>query len=343
MKTRSLTDSPITKPADAPAPAPPPAPDILQQVRFAGQPKVDPGPQPRGAPPVAGSKQLLDLMLEADKSAVLGKLDDAGRAAEKDRDVARRVGSILMTTPYAAPLALIVKSVRADPVVSAHWPDLDTDALFVLHKRFPELVPRPNLPVDFGTSYAPTMEGYLDLYISKFATAQGRRGLVAQAVGDPAIANVETYYEQRYGVRNAANGIGFDNHLLNKIDGEIGKMRRAEGLAAVLLRRVIQSAPPTWGVEEIATAKPTWHYWLKDGRIVTVIADGLPANFNDVNVVPPEFIDVTMAMSIAAGVQAMTGRSLWFEDLNDGDHAMLEKSFATFLDRLADGEPGAKA
>lgn len=78
----------------------------------------------------------------------------------------------------------------------------------------------------------------------------------------------------------------------------------------------------------------TWHYWLKDGTIRTVVADGLPAKFNDINVVPPEFIDMTMALSLAAAVDAMRDGTLGFFDLNAEDHEMLDDHFNRFLEEL---------
>jgi hypothetical protein len=78
----------------------------------------------------------------------------------------------------------------------------------------------------------------------------------------------------------------------------------------------------------------TWHYWLDDGSVRTVVADGLPANFNDVNVVPPEFIDLTMALSLAAAVQAVASDELGYFDLAATDHAMLEEAFAEHLRQL---------
>lgn len=52
----------------------------------------------------------------------------------------------------------------------------------------------------------------------------------------------------------------------------------------------------------------TFHYWLKDGRIVTALADGLPVNFQAVNSIAPELIDHTMALMLLGAAQAMTAR-----------------------------------
>lgn len=52
----------------------------------------------------------------------------------------------------------------------------------------------------------------------------------------------------------------------------------------------------------------TWHYWLKDGRIVTALADGLPVNFQGVNSIAPELIDHTMSLMLLGAAQAMGAR-----------------------------------
>lgn len=52
----------------------------------------------------------------------------------------------------------------------------------------------------------------------------------------------------------------------------------------------------------------TYHYWLKDGRIVTALADGLPVNFQGVNSIAPELIDHTMALMLLGASQAMEAR-----------------------------------
>ncbi|OGQ80589.1 MAG: hypothetical protein A2289_21930 [Deltaproteobacteria bacterium RIFOXYA12_FULL_58_15] len=78
----------------------------------------------------------------------------------------------------------------------------------------------------------------------------------------------------------------------------------------------------------------TWAYWLTDGTLRIVVADGLPANFNDVNSVPPEFIDLTMAMSLASAVQAVNGTEIVFESLNATDTNELNDMFNGMLNNL---------
>ena len=52
----------------------------------------------------------------------------------------------------------------------------------------------------------------------------------------------------------------------------------------------------------------TWHYWTQDGRIITAVADGLPANFQDVNSIAPELIDHTMALMLLGAEKAALSR-----------------------------------
>jgi S-adenosylhomocysteine hydrolase len=56
----------------------------------------------------------------------------------------------------------------------------------------------------------------------------------------------------------------------------------------------------------------TWKYWLANGKIVTVVADGLPGNFQGTNVVAPEHIDLTMGLSVVSGAQAVLGTEKGF-------------------------------
>jgi S-adenosylhomocysteine hydrolase len=53
----------------------------------------------------------------------------------------------------------------------------------------------------------------------------------------------------------------------------------------------------------------TWHYWTQDNRIVTAVADGLPANFQDVNSIAPELIDHTMALMLLGAEKAVRART----------------------------------
>jgi hypothetical protein len=62
--------------------------------------------------------------------------------------------------------------------------------------------------------------------------------------------------------------------------------------------------------------QPTYYYWLSDGSVRTVVGDGQPANFQDVNSVAPEYIDATMAMSLASAVEAVQGKDLGFISLS---------------------------
>ncbi len=70
-------------------------------------------------------------------------------------------------------------------------------------------------------------------------------------------------------------------------------------------------------------SQKTWHYWLKDGTIRTVIADGLPANFNDINSVAPENIDYTMAMQVQSAIQAVSDDELGYHRLDPAEEAWM--------------------
>jgi S-adenosylhomocysteine hydrolase len=67
----------------------------------------------------------------------------------------------------------------------------------------------------------------------------------------------------------------------------------------------------------------SYAYLLRDGRILYVIAGTLPANFNDVNSVPPELIDFTIAASVASVVQATRKKKPGYDALNATDDRMI--------------------
>jgi S-adenosylhomocysteine hydrolase len=62
----------------------------------------------------------------------------------------------------------------------------------------------------------------------------------------------------------------------------------------------------------------TWHYWLKDGKLVTALADTLPVNFQDVNSIPPELIDHTMALMLVGAARATEATEHGLVDLERG-------------------------
>lgn len=70
----------------------------------------------------------------------------------------------------------------------------------------------------------------------------------------------------------------------------------------------------------------TWHYWMNDGRIVTAVADGLPANFQDVNSIAPELIDHTMALMLLGAEKAVAarGQAAGLVDLDAGQQFELQ-------------------
>lgn len=75
----------------------------------------------------------------------------------------------------------------------------------------------------------------------------------------------------------------------------------------------------------------TFHYWLKDGRIVTALADGLPVNFQGVNSIAPELIDHTMALMLLGASQAMGARG------NQGHLVELEPTAQFWLQAQMEG------
>ena len=65
-------------------------------------------------------------------------------------------------------------------------------------------------------------------------------------------------------------------------------------------------------VATMVNGQPTFYYWFDDGSVRAVMADTLPVNFQDVNSVAPEAIDATMALSVAAGAEALESEELGF-------------------------------
>lgn len=101
-------------------------------------------------------------------------------------------------------------------------------------------------------------------------------------------------------------------HIAERATNEQGQLQR------VLAARVNQ--------------QPTYYYWLDDGTVRVVIAGGLPANFNDVNAMPPEVSDYVIAMSVAAGVEAMESGELGYFTLTKFSDFIYE-AFDAYLER----------
>lgn len=86
----------------------------------------------------------------------------------------------------------------------------------------------------------------------------------------------------------------------------------------------------------------TWHYWLKDGRIVTAMADGLPVNFQGVNSVAPELIDHTMAlMLLGAGRAATLDGEKGLVELDERAQWKLQAQMEGLYADPGPGKPGA--
>jgi S-adenosylhomocysteine hydrolase len=68
----------------------------------------------------------------------------------------------------------------------------------------------------------------------------------------------------------------------------------------------------------------TYSYWLRDGRIVTALADDLPVNFQGVNSVAPEEIDKIMALMITGGLQALRSKAQGLVDVDQAPQFDIE-------------------
>jgi S-adenosylhomocysteine hydrolase len=68
----------------------------------------------------------------------------------------------------------------------------------------------------------------------------------------------------------------------------------------------------------------TYSYWLRDGRIVTALADDLPVNFQGVNSVAPEEIDKIMALMITGGLQALSTKAHGLVDVEQAPQFDIE-------------------
>lgn len=219
------------------------------------QPKLAEVPATAGAL-AAGDKRLgkssalLDMILTADKTSFVEKKAKAeGQSATTgiaDRDVAKRVGLILQTSPYGAPTAVLVGRMKQDPVIAARFPDLKHQDLVELHTRFPTLVPSPFNPVDMGPSYGPTPEGYLDIFASMFVRDHSRHAALAEHF--PGI-NSANYLKQRFN-----NGGPFEVRFpeLHVIMNQTARLREGMSRTELFLRRAIQHAPPHWSAADIA-------------------------------------------------------------------------------------------
>ncbi|MBK7858109.1 MAG: hypothetical protein IPJ65_05695 [Archangiaceae bacterium] len=98
------------------------------------------------------------------------------------------------------------------------------------------------------------------------------------------------------------------------------------------LRRVLAST---------VNDQQTYHYWLKDGRMLTALANNLPVNFQDINSVPPSEIDHVMALMIAGAAQALATTAPGLQPLDEGVQFEIQAQDAK-LERRAprDGERG---
>lgn len=202
------------------------------------------------------STALVDMILSADKTSFVDKKTAAEGAAAAaalgDRDLAKRVGLILQTSPYGAPQSVLLSRLQADPVIAARFPKLTRADLQELHARFPAVVPPPHNPVDMGAAYSPSQEGYLDLYASMFVRANGRFEHVAQAF--PGTGGVGDYVRTRFSP-SGTPGLGLGDNSFPALHTIMSKADATkEGLTRVefFLRRAILNAPAHWSAADIA-------------------------------------------------------------------------------------------
>ncbi len=212
--------------------------------------KLDATPKSQGAPDLTRSAKLLDLMLAADKTSFVEGLQQDEAGALLERAVAKRVAQLLLTSPYAAPRAVILRRVAEDPLVAAHYPSLRWQDLELLHERFPTIVPDPKVPVDLGATFSPTPEGYLDVLVSICLQASGRREQVATNYRDPSIADKRRYFPDRYRVFDESSFP--KRYVIQDRARQFTRLNSGGHFEEVMLRRVILNALPTWGPEEIA-------------------------------------------------------------------------------------------
>lgn len=199
------------------------------------------------------SSALVEVLLTADKSAFVEKKAKAeGKTAAStiaDRDLAKRAGLILQTSPYGAPMQVLLSRLQADPVIAARYPKLTREDITDLHTRFPTLVPPPHNPVDMGAAFKPTDEGMLDLYTSMFVRAEGRTHLINEKFPG---THASSYVKTRYSTSGtlALNEQSFPQ--LHVIHDKALKLTEGMTRVDMLLRRAILNAPPHWTAADIA-------------------------------------------------------------------------------------------
>ncbi len=277
------------------------------------QPKLAPVPGNKGAiaagdARLGRSAALVEVLLTADKSAFVEKKAKAegktAATAVADRDLAKKVGLILQTSPYGAPMTVLLARLQADPAIAAVYPKLTRDDVTALHTRFPTLVPPPHNPVDMGAAFKPTDEGILDLYTSFFVRAEGRTHLINEKFpGTQASSYVNTRYST--GGRFDLGGLRFPElHFIHD-----KAMRLSEGMTRVelMLRRTILNAPPHWGASEIAAEHNKYldfHaplLWRGQG-------DTLEAAQERARVTPEQVMEVMGRVPVGSGASELNAR-----------------------------------
>jgi S-adenosylhomocysteine hydrolase len=87
----------------------------------------------------------------------------------------------------------------------------------------------------------------------------------------------------------------------------------------------------------------TFHYWTKDNKIVTAMADTLPVNFQDVNSIAPELIDHTMALMLLGAGEAVKSDGKGLVELDETEQFKLQAAMEGLnTEPQHDGEVGHK-
>ncbi|MBI2375946.1 MAG: hypothetical protein HYV07_18275 [Deltaproteobacteria bacterium] len=207
------------------------------------------------APSLGRSSKLLEVVLTADKSKLTSAMNEEGKKASLDRDLAKHVGLILATTPYGAPFELIQDRLLQDPFIAERLPGAKLPDLRLLHKQYPEIVPLPTLPVDFGSPSLPSMEGYLDLFATRFfLQAPARFDPVIRRYGnkDRSMGGAKAAADRRYLIPTSdMSGSYIQQPDASSLVRQVERYYKQLGLAGIFLRRAIDNAPPTWSIEQI--------------------------------------------------------------------------------------------
>ncbi len=170
---------------------------------------------------------------------------------------------------------------------------------------------------------------------------------LAKDGGYTVVKDKKTIADGKFMLIGCSGHLSIDEEQIMSSDPNAIYVSASSKLVEINMKKLAELATDDQGrIRKVLAAEvnnqQTWHYWLKDGTIRTVIADGLPANFNDINSVPPEWIDMTMSLSLAAAVQSIRGQEKGYVSLNDGDQKELLELHEQLVERIH-GEAKAAA